>query len=198
MYEKGSFTATPGGYRILASEVENSADAEAAGYVAFDLFIKNLSGEEYYPTNLVANEEGQVMSVGAENLQSGKTTLYNSENGIIVATGYMWALVPEVVSFGEYTSGRRIAGIVNALTGIFFKAGMALGGVVPGLVLAIVGFDAALPQQTALAEQGILWLVCVIPAVLLFLAMFIISKYELEDDVIDKINLEIEARAKNA
>ena len=69
---------------------------------------------------------------------------------------------------------------------------------VPGLVLAIVGFDAALPQQTALAEQGILWLVCVIPAVLLFLAMFIISKYELEDDVIDNINREIEARAKNA
>ena len=118
--------------------------------------------------------------------------------GIIVATGYMWALVPEVVSYGEYTSGKRIAGIVNALTGIFFKAGMALGGVVPGLVLAIVGFNAELPQQTALAEQGILWLVCVIPAVLLFLAMFIISKYELEDDVIDKINMEIEARAKNA
>jgi GPH family glycoside/pentoside/hexuronide:cation symporter len=118
--------------------------------------------------------------------------------GIIVATGYMWALVPEVVSYGEYTSGRRIAGIVNALTGIFFKAGMALGGVVPGMVLSIVGFDAALSHQTAFAEQGILWLVCVIPAVLLLLAIWIISKYELEDDVIDKINMEIEARAKNA
>ena len=116
--------------------------------------------------------------------------------GVIVATGYMWALVPEVVSYGEYKSGKRIAGIVNALTGIFFKLGMALGGVVPGLVLAIVGFDAKLTQQTAFAEQGILWLVCVIPAVLLFLAMWIISKYELEDDVIDKINKEIEARSK--
>ena len=118
--------------------------------------------------------------------------------GIIVATGYMWALVPEVVSYGEYTSGKRIAGIVNALTGIFFKAGMALGGVVPGLVLSIVGFDATLSHQTAFAEQGILWLVCVIPAVLLLVAMFIISRYELEDDVIDKINMEIEERAKNA
>ena len=117
--------------------------------------------------------------------------------GIIVATGYMWALIPEVVSYGEYTSGRRIAGIVNALTGIFFKAGMALGGVVPGIVLAIVGFNAELTQQTALAEQGILWLVCVIPAILLVLAIYIISKYELEDDVIDKINKAIEDRAKN-
>lgn len=115
--------------------------------------------------------------------------------GVIVATGYMWALVPEVISFGEYTTGKRISGIVNALTGIFFKAGMALGGVVPGFVLAIVKFDERnTVSQTPLVEQGILWLVAVIPAILLLLAMFIISKYELEDDVIDKINREIEER----
>jgi GPH family glycoside/pentoside/hexuronide:cation symporter len=34
----------------------------------------------------------------------------------------------------------------------------------------------------------------VIPAMLLLLAMFIISKYELTDEVIDKINQEIENR----
>lgn len=117
--------------------------------------------------------------------------------GVIVATGYMWALVPEVISFGEYTHGRRIAGIVNALTGIFYKAGMALGGVVPGLVLAFVGFNKDLSEQTPFAEQGILWLVAVIPAVLLVLAMYIISRYELEDDVIDDINRQIEARHKD-
>lgn len=115
--------------------------------------------------------------------------------GVIVATGYMWALVPEVISYGEHITGRRISGIVNALTGIFFKAGMALGGVVPGFVLAFVGFDERNPvSQSPFVEQGILWLVAVIPAILLILAMFIISKYELEDDVIDRINMEIEAR----
>ena len=209
--------------------------------------------------------------------------------GVIVATGYMWALIPEVISYGEYTSGRRISGIVNALTGIFFKAGMALGGVIPGLVLAWTSYqkpaeeasnlptspDAwfnamlifalaglallifcfsqtkervvmdekdtkdvkvsdlwteflrnrplrivalffitafammsvgnaagayfmnGLEQQEPLAQEGIRWLVCVIPAILLVVAMWIISKYELEDDVIDKINREIEERAKN-
>ncbi|MDE6043793.1 MAG: MFS transporter [Muribaculaceae bacterium] len=116
--------------------------------------------------------------------------------GIIVATGYMWALVPEVISYGEYTHGKRISGIVNALTGIFYKAGMALGGVVPGLVLAFVGFDVEAPAQTALARQGILWLVAVIPAALLLLAMLIISRYELDDDRIDEINAEIERRHK--
>lgn len=118
--------------------------------------------------------------------------------GVIVATGYMWALVPEVISYGEWKSGKRIAGIVNALTGIFFKAGMALGGVVPGLVLAYVGFDGGNALvQSPLAQQGILWLVCVIPAALLVLAMVIISRYELEDDVVDQINAEVEARNKH-
>ena len=118
--------------------------------------------------------------------------------GIITATGYMWALVPEVIAYGEYTTGKRIAGIVNALTGIFFKAGMALGGVVPGLVLAWVGFNADATTQTPLALQGILWLVCVIPAILLLLAIWIISKYELSDEKMDEINKEIEARHLNA
>ncbi len=206
--------------------------------------------------------------------------------GVIVATGYMWALIPEVISYAEYTSGKRISGIVNALTGIFYKAGMALGGVVPGAVLAWTGYVAAtegestlpvdsnawfyamliyalvglalllfcfsqtkervvmseeetknvkisdlwmefahnrplrivalffitafammsvgnaagayfmnnLELQTPLAQEGIRWLVCVIPAILLIVAMLIISRYELDDETIDKINKEIEAK----
>lgn len=119
--------------------------------------------------------------------------------GVIVACGYMWALVPEVISYGEYTTGRRISGIVNALTGIFFKAGMALGGIVPGMILAFVGFDEKnAVTQSDFAEQGILWMVTVIPTLLLIVAMFIISKYELNDDLIDKINVEIEEKYKKS
>ena len=118
--------------------------------------------------------------------------------GVIVATGYMWALVPEVISYGEWKSGKRIAGIVNALTGIFFKAGMTLGGIVAPAVLGYVAYNSEVNDQTPLAEEGILWLVCVIPAALLLLAMFIISKYELTDDKIDQINREIEERSRKA
>lgn len=46
-------------------------------------------------------------------------------------------------------------------------------------------------------QEGIRWLVCVIPALLLLLAMFIISKYELSDEMIDDINKKIEERNKN-
>ena len=119
--------------------------------------------------------------------------------GTMVTGGYMWALIPEVISYSEYTSGRRIAGIVNALTGIFFKAGMALGGVIPGLVLSFVGFDQTNEiSQSAFAQQGILWLITIIPAVLIVLSIFIIKQYTLTDEVIDKINIEIEARNASA
>ena len=226
------------------------------------------------------------------NMEENMTLIYVAQfvksTGVIVATGYMWALIPEVISYGEYTTGKRISGIVNALTGIFYKAGMAAGGVVPGIVLAICGYQAAaeeastlpkdsnawfvtmliyalagfallvfcftqckervvmdisetenvkvsdlwtefmrnrplrivalffitafammsvgnaagayymnnLQAQTPLAQEGILWLVCVIPAILLFVAMWIISKYELTDEKIDEINRAIEERNK--
>jgi len=123
------------------------------------------------------------------------TAQFIKSTGVIVATGYMWALVPEVISYGEYKTGKRISGIVNALTGIFYKAGMALGGVVPGLVLAYVNFDKDnATAQSARAEMGILWLVAIIPAILLVVAMYVISKYELDDKTIDAINQDIESR----
>ena len=117
--------------------------------------------------------------------------------GVIVATGYMWALVPEVISYGEYTSGKRIAGIVNALTGLFFKAGMTLGSVVAPAVLAYVAYNKETVEQTPIAQEGILWLVCVIPAILLAVAMIIISQYELTAEKIEEINKAIEERSKN-
>jgi Na+/melibiose symporter-like transporter len=61
--------------------------------------------------------------------------------GQSICTGYMWAIVPEVITYAEYTTGRRIAGIVNALTGIFFKAGFAIGGALPNLINQICGYN---------------------------------------------------------
>ena len=65
LYEKGSFTATPGGYRVMASEVTNKGASEARGYVAFDLFIKNLA------IYLTTESEVTVADAGADKDKSG-------------------------------------------------------------------------------------------------------------------------------
>ena len=90
MYEKSSMTTTPGGYRLLASTVDNDKSAseqKQKGYVAFDLFVKNYSGTQYLtndedPTDTsfeeaiylntdshvsVATNAGGVASTGIEN-----------------------------------------------------------------------------------------------------------------------------------
>ena len=69
MYEKGSLTATPGGYRLMASQVQNTSGTETNGYVAFDLFIKNLSGTAYYTdpaAGAAGNEEAIYLTPESE------------------------------------------------------------------------------------------------------------------------------------
>lgn len=82
LYEKGSLTTTDGGYRIMASKVTNGGEEEVRGYVAFDLFIKNLSGNEYYSTYDPKNEEAiyldtkSAVKVGSNGVK--KTGIENS------------------------------------------------------------------------------------------------------------------------
>ncbi len=57
IFEKSSMTTTPGGYRLLASRIDNYTETEAEGYVVFDLFIKNITGDQYYPNLDIRNEE---------------------------------------------------------------------------------------------------------------------------------------------
>ena len=108
LYEKGSLTTTPGGYRIMASEVDNSA-AETRGYVAFDLFIKNLSGEEYYPDQNVLNEEAiyltpeSEVTVGAEGA---------AESGIENSVRVAFAQIGRVIS--TTTDQATVTGITCA------------------------------------------------------------------------------------
>ena len=48
LFEKASFTETEGGYRLMASRVNNyGSNPEQEGYIAFDLFVKNFSGTQY-------------------------------------------------------------------------------------------------------------------------------------------------------
>ena len=100
--------------------------------------------------------------------------------GIIVATGYMWALVPEVITFSEHSTGRRISGIVNAVMGVFFRVGMAVGQIVSGLVLAWTGYR-AMPGGTRSVASAVslpadprawLWTMVVLAAIAAALLVF--------------------------
>ena len=95
LFEKSSLTAVPGGYRLLSAQVNNyteqepntQAYIEGDGYVAFDLFIKNLSGEEYYIENNPENEEAIYLNTNSSVTVAADGGVQNTgiENSIRVA-----------------------------------------------------------------------------------------------------------------
>ena len=99
LFEKASLTTTTGGYRLLTSRVENFATAsdeatpgdepqlmQGKGYVAFDLFIKNLSGEHYYTELDENNEEAIYLTTNSEvKVAEGGIANTGIENSVRVA-----------------------------------------------------------------------------------------------------------------
>ena len=85
LFEKASFTATKGGYRVMASRVDNSAD-EHKGYVAFDLFVKNFSGTQYIKNYNPLDEEAIYLTTdSAVTIAEGGTKNTGIENSVRVA-----------------------------------------------------------------------------------------------------------------
>jgi GPH family glycoside/pentoside/hexuronide:cation symporter len=117
--------------------------------------------------------------------------------GFGVVGAFIWSLIPEAITYGEWQTGKRISGIANALIGFFFKFGLALGGFVPGIVLSITGFNSELAVQNDSALFGIRLLLAALPALLVVLLAFIVSRYNLTDIQLVEYGKEIETRNQN-
>ncbi len=121
----------------------------------------------------VLSRAGGTRSVASEWIYAAQ---FVKATGIIVATGYMWALVPEVIAYSERLTGRRVSGVITAIMGVFFRVGMALGKAATGLVLAWTGYRAAagVEERASLpAEPGAwLWTMAALAAVAVVLLVF--------------------------
>jgi GPH family glycoside/pentoside/hexuronide:cation symporter len=113
--------------------------------------------------------------------------------GTITAGAYTWALVPETIDYGEYKTGKRASGLIYSLIGFFYKFGMALGGIVPGIILAKFGYVAN-QVQTATAEHGILLTTTIIPAVFIIIELFGVYFYNLDEKEHKRILAELNAK----
>ncbi len=117
LYEKGSLTTTKGGYRLLASRVHNydntetgkNGTSESNGYVAFDLFIKNLSGTEYYAENNILNEEDIYLTTNS--------AVTVATNGGVAGTGIENSVRVAFAQIGRVEATDGVASVDN-ITGI--------------------------------------------------------------------------------
>jgi len=112
-------------------------------------------------------------------------------NGMISA--FMWALIPETIEYGEWKTNKRLGGMIYSVICFFFKCGNALGGMIPGIVLASSGYVAK-QAQTPTALHGILIATTVVPICLYTLAIICMRFYNLDKETYAKISKELKER----
>ena len=109
----------------------------------------------------------------------------------------VWAIYTDVVDYGEWKFGRRITALTFAAAMLVQKAGLALGGWAVGMLLAYFGYVANV-EQSSESAHGILLMFSIIPGVLTILSGVALFWYNLHDDEVEKIALELEKRRSEA
>ena len=128
MFEKGSLTATPGGYRLLASRIHNyetnainsaGFNTENGGYVAFDLFVRNFSGQAYYSENNEANEEAIYLTTDSE-VTGGSSGTQDTgiENSVRVGFAQIGRVNGKTTDVSTITGIKCVPGENSPVTGI--------------------------------------------------------------------------------
>ncbi|AEB07207.1 sugar (Glycoside-Pentoside-Hexuronide) transporter [Coriobacterium glomerans PW2] len=112
-------------------------------------------------------------------------------NGLI--TGLNWALISDVVDYGEWKTHVRSEGIVYSSYTYFRKLSLAAAGSIPGFILAFIGY---VPnhEQTAFALEGIRGLVFLYPVAGALLTMVLMWFYPITERKYTDIMLDLQQR----
>ena len=109
----------------------------------------------------------------------------------------IWALIADIVEYGEWMTGERTEGIIYSSYSFARKVSQALAGFLPGMILTAIGY---VPNavQSAGALTGIKMMEFVIPATCSLIALLVFGFfYTLTDKRHKEIVEEIAARKAN-
>lgn len=123
----------------------------------------------------------------------------------IIATGTAlipstvgWAMLPDCVEYGEWKHGIRGEGTIASGLTFVNKLGMALGGLITGLALVAIGYNAGLQVQTEATLRGIVIVRCLFPIAGYICSVIAMKFYDLSNKKYATIVKEIEERKENA
>lgn len=107
--------------------------------------------------------------------------------GIALPNGVTWALVSDVIDYGEWHNGNRTEGVIYSAFNFSRKIAQAVAGSLSGFGLGLIGYVPNVKQsaQTLLGIKGLLMLY---PCVALIIAALVIGiLYELSDKKFNEI-----------
>lgn len=115
-------------------------------------------------------------------------------NGILTALN--WALISDVVEYGEWKTHVRSEGIVYSSYTYFRKLATAAAGFIPGVILSVVGY---VPnhEQTAQALLGIRGITFIYPVIGAALTIILMLFYPITEQKYSEIIAELRTRHQN-
>ncbi|MBM6907762.1 MFS transporter [Collinsella intestinalis] len=122
-------------------------------------------------------------------------SIANLFNGVVGTL--MWAMIPDVVDWGEYNTGVRANGLAQAAVQLMNQFGQALGQALPVAVIGALGYVAN-QAQTPVVNGAIVALRWIAPCVLMLLVIVFTKMYRLTDERSLAISEELRHRHEAA
>ena len=104
-----------------------------------------------------------------------------------------FSMYADTADDNEYRTGRRATAMTFAAATFSQKLGGALASAMIGWLLAAIGYVAN-AEQSAGSQQGILWLMTIIPGVIALLAAWVMRFYPLTEAKLSEIQQQLQAQ----
>jgi GPH family glycoside/pentoside/hexuronide:cation symporter len=106
----------------------------------------------------------------------------------------MMSMTADVCDLDELETGQRRDGTFGAIYWWMVKFGLAVAGLLTGIILSLVGFDTSLQVQTQEAMTGLRLAYILVPVCGTLLAILIMRSYDIDEEKAHSIREQLEAR----
>jgi glycoside/pentoside/hexuronide:cation symporter, GPH family len=115
----------------------------------------------------------------------------------------LWSMLADAADYNEWKTGRRATGLTYSAATFSQKAGFSLGGAIAMWILSLFGYiepgkAQETVQQTANAELGIKVSISLVPAAIALIGAILLFFYNLSDQKVKQIELELKERKESA
>lgn len=114
-----------------------------------------------------------------------------------IAITLLFTMYTDCVEYGEWKTGNNSAGLTVSASMFSLKFGSAVGGALPGFILAAFGFIAN-QHQTPESIEGIRYMFNILPAIFFLLGAVLILFYKIDRNQLKQIEHELAKRRTQA
>lgn len=108
----------------------------------------------------------------------------------------MMSMTADVIDLDELNTGKRREGVFGAIYWWMVKLGFAIAGLLSGVIMSVVGFDATAATQPESAITGLRIFYSGFPIMGTLIAMFIMRNYDVTEEKSREIREELDRRNK--